>query len=189
MDERNRTTLSSAGEWLPLVNEAGEVTGKATRRACHSGTKPLHPVVHLHVFNPSGALYLQKRPAHKDIQPGKWDTSVGGHVDYGETVETALRREALEELGLVRFTPVFIARYVFESAAEKELVNTFMTICTGRLHPHPTELDGGRFWPLRDIEAHLGRDLFTPNFEHEFHRLRKRMENECRGRLSVMKSP
>ncbi|MDR1455000.1 MAG: NUDIX domain-containing protein [Tannerella sp.] len=171
MDERAPSSLPSAGEWLPLVDESGEVVGKATRRECHGGTKWLHPVVNLHVFNPAGELYLQKRPMHKDVQPGKWDTSVGGHVDYGEAVETALRREAFEELGLTRFTPVFIARYAVESVIEKELVYAFTTICNGRLHPHPVELDGGRFWRLRDIEAHLGKGVFTPNFEHGFRRL------------------
>jgi isopentenyldiphosphate isomerase len=42
-------------------------------------------VVHLHVFNSRGELYLQKRPEWKDIQPGKWDTAVGGHIDLGES--------------------------------------------------------------------------------------------------------
>ena len=50
----------------------------------------LHPVVHLHLFNSRGELYLQKRPEWKDIQPGRWDTAVGGHVDYGETVDEKL---------------------------------------------------------------------------------------------------
>ena len=44
----------------------------------------LHPVVHLHVMREGGFLYLQKRAMDKDIQPGKWDTAVGGHVDFGE---------------------------------------------------------------------------------------------------------
>ena len=76
-------------EIFPLVNEAGEVVGKATRQECHSGSMLLHPVVHLHIFDNQGRLYLQKRSMDKDIQPGKWDTAVGGHVDFGETVEQA----------------------------------------------------------------------------------------------------
>ncbi len=61
-------------EMFPIVDEQGNITGAATRGECHSGSKLLHPVIHLHVFNSKGDLYLQKRPEWKDIQPGKWDT-------------------------------------------------------------------------------------------------------------------
>ena len=158
-------------EWFPLVNETGETIGKATRQECHSGSKQLHPVIHLHIFNDNGDLYLQKRSMAKDIQPGKWDTAVGGHIDYGETVEEALRREVREELGITEFTPEFITSYVFESAIEKELVNTFRTTYNGIITPDKEELDGGRFWPLEEIKANLGKQVFTPNFEKEFSKL------------------
>ncbi len=158
-------------EWFPLVNETGETIGKATRQECHSGSKQLHPVIHLHIFNDNGDLYLQKRSMAKDIQPGKWDTAVGGHIDYGETVEEALHREVREELGITEFTPEFITSYVFESAIEKELVNTFRTTYNGIITPDKEELDGGRFWPLEEIKANLGKQVFTPNFEKEFSKL------------------
>ena len=118
-------------EMFPLVDEQGNITGAATRGECHNGSKLLHPVVHLHVFNAQGDIYLQKRPEWKDIQPGKWDTAVGGHVDYGEAVEAALLREAREELGITGFIPEFITRYVFESEIEKELVHTYKTVYNG----------------------------------------------------------
>lgn len=155
-------------EWFPLVNEKGETIGKATRQECHNGSKFLHPVVHLHVFNNIGELYLQKRPMHKDIQPGKWDTAVGGHVDYGETVEEALRREVREELGITEFSYEFITRYVFESEIEKELVHTYRTIYNGPIIPNIEELEDGRFWKMEDIKAQVGKEVFTPNFESEF---------------------
>lgn len=163
-------------EWFPLVDETGNTIGKATRQQCHNGSKPLHPVVHLHIFNASGELYLQKRPLHKDIQPGRWDTAVGGHVDYGESVEEALAREAAEELSITTFHPVFITRYVFESSVEKELVNTFYTYYDGPITPHPDELDGGRFWPIAEIEAALGKGVFTPNFEREYREVIRGLE-------------
>lgn len=59
-------------EMFPIVDEQGNIVGAATRGECHDGSKKLHPVVHLHVFNSKGELYLQKRPEWKDIQPGKW---------------------------------------------------------------------------------------------------------------------
>ena len=92
-------------EIFPVVDECGNVVGKATRGECHGGGKLLHPVVHLHVFDEEGRLFLQRRPLWKDIQPGKWDTAVGGHVDYGEEVADALTREAFEEIGIEKFQP------------------------------------------------------------------------------------
>lgn len=95
----------NADEYFPLVDEQGAVIGKATRKECHNRTFLLHPVVHLHLFNAKGELFLQKRSLRKDIQPGKWDTAVGGHVDYGESPEEALQREVREEIGITDFTP------------------------------------------------------------------------------------
>ena len=93
-------------EWFPLIDEQGNTIGKATRRECHNGSKLLHPVVHLHIINNDGELYLQKRSMNKDIQPGKWDTAVGGHIDYGETVEEALARDVYT--GKIQIDPVEI---------------------------------------------------------------------------------
>lgn len=157
-------------EMFPIVDEQGNITGAATRGECHNGSKLLHPVVHLHVFNAKGELFLQKRPEWKDIQPGKWDTAVGGHVDLGESVEIALRREVSEELGITEFTPELLTNYVFESAREKELVFSYKTTYDGEIHPSD-ELDGGRFWSTEEIKAQLGKGIFTPNFENEVQRV------------------
>lgn len=154
-------------EMFPLVDEQGNITGAATRGKCHSGSKLLHPVVHLHVFNTEGELYLQKRPEWKDIQPGKWDTAVGGHIDLGESVEIALKREVREELGITDFIFELLTSYVFESEREKELVFVHKTVYEGVICPSD-ELAGGRFWTIEEIEANLGKDVFTPNFEGEW---------------------
>ena len=126
----------------------------------------LHPVVHLHVFNSDGALYLQKRPDWKDIQPGRWDTAVGGHVDFGETVGEALRREVREELGIEGFRPERIAVYMFRSERERELVYVHRTVWDGAIVPS-AELAGGRFWSRQEILDSIGNGIFTPNFERE----------------------
>ena len=139
--------MDNQKELFPVVDEEGNVLGSISRGEAHNGTKILHPVVHLHVFNSKGELYLQHRPAWKDIQPDKWDTATGGHVDYGEKMEDALRREVREELGITDFEPEFICKY--------------------EVKPSESELEGGRFWSVDEIKANIGKGVFTPNFEDE----------------------
>ena len=59
-------------EMFPLVEPSGLVVGQASRAYCHSGAKVLHPVVHLHIVNRMGEIYLQKRSMKKDLLPGRW---------------------------------------------------------------------------------------------------------------------
>ncbi len=158
-------------EMFPLVDEQGNITGAASRGECHNGSKLLHPVVHLHVFNDKGELFLQKRPAWKDIQPDKWDTAVGGHIDLGENAEQALKREVSEELGITEYEPQFVTSYVFESKVEKELVFVYKTIYNGEITPSKEELAGGRFWDIQEIKENIGKEVFTPNFEGEIKRV------------------
>ncbi len=160
--------MDNLNELFPVVDELGNITGCITRGEAHSGSKVLHPVVHLHVFNSKGELYLQKRPEWKDIQPGKWDTAVGGHVSFGENVAAALTREASEELGIRDFTPEDMGHYVFESKRERELVYVNKTTYDGPITPSNDELDGGRFWTRKEIADNIGKQVFTPNFEDEY---------------------
>lgn len=164
---------AAASEWFPIVEPNGLVVGRATRTYCHSGAKPLHPVIHIHIIDRYSRIYLQKRSMRKDIQPGKWDTAVGGHVSYGEGIIEAAYREAFEELGLIEFNPIMLETYQFESEVEKEMVNVFAVVGTYELHPDHDEVDEGRWWELSDIDASLGKGVFTPNFESEFRMIRQ----------------
>ena len=167
-------------EMFPIVDEDGNILSAATRGECHGGSKLLHPVVHLHLFNSKGEIYLQKRPEWKDIQPGKWDTAVGGHVDLGESISQALIREVREELGiLLEDAPTLLAHYLFESDRERELVFVYKLVYDGDVKPSE-ELDGGRFWSIKEIHENLEKQVFTPNFESEY----LRFENSLRGLLS-----
>ena len=155
-------------EWFPVVEPTGIVTGRASRAYCHSGAKVLHPVVHLHIIDRFGRLYLQKRSMRKDIQPGRWDTAVGGHLDYGESITEALYREASEELGITGFNPVFLRSYIFESEVEKEMVNVFAAVGSFSPVPDLDEVEEGRWWGFKELEENFGKSVFTPNFEKEF---------------------
>lgn len=160
--------MDNAEELFPVVDADGLIIGSISRGEAHGGSKVLHPVVHLHLFNSAGELYLQKRPAWKDIQPGRWDTATGGHVELGESVAQALEREVREELGVTDFRAEQFGSYVFESDRERELVYVNKAVYDGPVTPNADELDGGRFWTADEIAVNMGKGVFTPNFESEY---------------------
>lgn len=169
--------MDNKNERLPLVDIEGNIIGSESRGVCHDGKSfLLHPVVHLHLFDSSDRLLLQKRSSRKTVQPGKWDTAVGGHVDFGEDIPSALRREVWEEIGLdikqcrdLRM----IDRYVFSSPVEKELIHCFVATCPVDFVPvisEPEDIEVLEFWDIETLKQNLEYDgeAFTPNFRDEF---------------------
>lgn len=155
-------------EMVPIVDEKGNVVGKASREKCHSGSYILHPVVHIHIVK-GERLYLQKRSFTKDIQPGKWDTSVGGHIMYGDDPVTSAQREAEEELGIkTRLNLIPVSRYIWQSDVEKEYYNVFKSYYSGIITIDNDEVIDGKYWEREEINKSLGKGIFTPNFEYEY---------------------
>ena len=156
-------------EWFDLVDEQGNRIGRALRQECHGNPELLRQAVHVLVQDAAGRLFLQKRAMNKDIQPGKWDTSVGGHLQEGESPEDGVRRELQEELGLAEVPPLtFAYQYLWRTEVESELVRTFVTTHEGPFNLQEEEIDDGRFWSPDEIEEQLGKAVFTPNFEIEY---------------------
>lgn len=168
--ERFKKRDMDGEEYLPVVDEKGNITNKAKRSECHFNSKErlLHPVVHMHIFNPAGEIFLQHRPKNKEVQPDKWDVAVGGHISYGESIEEALRRETREEVGLTEFKPQFIQQYIWETEVEKEMVFTFICLTDKKMNINHNEVSEGRFWKVSEIKKITGKNKLTPNFEKEF---------------------
>lgn len=165
-------------EWFDIVDVDGKVLGKAPRSLCHSRQDLLHPVVHLHILDSRDRLFLQKRSLSKQIQPGKWDTAVGGHVSSGEGIEAALKREAKEELGLENYKALPMARYVWKSDIESELVFMFLARCDAIPRIDPEEISEGKYWKISKIKEARGKDILTPNLEFELDILLKQIFRE-----------
>lgn len=160
-------------EILPVVNNHGKQIGRATREECHSNPGLLHPVVHLHVIHPDGRLYLQQRALTKDLYPGYWDTSVGGHIDDGEDILDALSREGKEELGIDVTGAQFILNYIWKNINESEYVHTFALIYSGIITVDPDEIMNGKFFTPGEIEEMIKNEMTTRNFTHEYRLLQK----------------
>jgi isopentenyldiphosphate isomerase len=160
-----------AGELLTWVSDDdARVLGPIARGEAHGDPVRVHRAVHILVIDGEGCLLLQKRSRNKDTQPGKWDTSVGGHVSFGQSYEEAALRETAEELGLhiggrdIEF--LYTSRY--RGTDESENTVTYLCLHTGPFRPDGDEIDELRFWSRAEIAVALGSGVFTPNFEQEF---------------------
>lgn len=154
-------------EYLEVVNEKGETLRSLPRSEIHGNPSLIHKVVHVLVFNRKGELLLQKRSMDKDVAPGKWDTSVGGHVNAGESLEDAVRREMEEELGIADCSLTFRYTYLHSNPYETELVHTYSSIYDGEINFQDDEIDEVRPWSLDEISTAVGTGLLSDNFEHE----------------------
>lgn len=154
-------------ELLEVVNEKGEIIKALPRSEVHGNPSLMHRVVHVLVFNKEGSLLLQKRSMNKDVAPGKWDTSVGGHVNSGESLYQALKREMEEELGINTCVPEFLYTYIHSNPHETELVYTYSCIHDGKIVFQKDEIDEVRAWKLDEIKQNMGKGILSDNFEHE----------------------
>ena len=111
--------------FLPIVNERGNIMGRALYVELHNGNKMLHPVAHLHVVN------------------GKGETTrrYWWHVAFGDTPEKTLKRKMEEVLGLSSVKPNLKRQYIREAKTEKELVYVFTIVSEENLPLTPEGME------------------------------------------------
>ena len=86
-------------ELLAVTDEAGQVLGAIERAAVRPLGIATH-AVHLVGHTEDGAVWVQQRALDKAVDPGLWDTTMGGLTSADESVAETLERETWEEAGL-----------------------------------------------------------------------------------------
>jgi isopentenyldiphosphate isomerase len=169
--------MNEQEELLEVVSHEGKVIGILPRNHIHGNPSLIHRVVHILVFNANGDLLVQKRSLSKDVAPGRWDTSVGGHLNPGEDPPSAARREMQEELGISSGEPNFLYTYTHTNSYETELVYTFSCLYEGEITFNQEEIDEVKFWSLEVIGEHIGKKILSDNFEQEILNYMQFVEN------------
>ena len=116
-------------DFLPLVNEQGNIVGRALHCQIHNGNKVLHPAVHLIVIN------TNKETVGKYC----W------HVAFGETAEKTLRRK-IADITSSGIKPKFKKQYIREDKNEKELVSVFTAVSDAEFLPSPDDKEWERIF-------------------------------------------
>ena len=87
-------------EFLDLVDESDNVVSKKRRSEVYAENLSNFRVINAFLINSAGKLWIPRRTATKRVFSLCLDTSLGGHVESGETYEDAFERELKEELNL-----------------------------------------------------------------------------------------
>lgn len=145
--------MTPSDELLWLVDENDRPLGHCQRGDAHrSGLR--HRAVHVLVYNEAGEIFLQKRVLSKDVNPGLWDTSAAGHVDYGEDYDACAHRELQEELGIHadgRLQYLFKLDAVISTGWE--FIQVYRLVCDGALTTNADEIEAGRWLTPTELDA------------------------------------
>lgn len=161
----NQGGIIETMEYIDVVNDKDEVTGVASYPDIYKKLL-LHRIVHIFIFNDKGEMALQKRSKKKSFMGQAWSTSVGGHVQSGETYEHAAHRELKEELG--RDVDIqFLYKDLYEDTqiqvGSKKFLTTFKAIFNGPFAFNPEEVETVSFFSLAEIKKMITRgDKFHP---------------------------
>jgi isopentenyl-diphosphate delta-isomerase len=159
---------TSTEEQVVLVGDDGGLLGTAPKATVHDAATPLHLGFSCYVFDADDNVLLTRRALDKRTFPGVWTNSVCGHPAPGEPLPYAVRRRALDELGLVvgptrLVLPRFRYRAEMAGVVELELCPV-VAVRVGRtplLRPSPAEVDDWvwRPWPEVVAAVAAGRDV------------------------------
>jgi isopentenyl-diphosphate delta-isomerase len=153
-------------EWFDVVDRSDRVIDRASREEVHRNGL-LHRSAHLLVFDGSGRVLLQKRSMVKDRFPGRWDSSVSGHVDSGESYDQCIVREAMEEIGIrLAATPERLFKVDACDETDQEFSWVYRTYSEGPFAPNEEEISEIG-WFTGDEVSHLVKtdpDSVSPSF-------------------------
>ena len=86
-------------ELIEIVDKNGNFTGQIMDKEEAHDKNLLHNEIAIFIINDKKQVLLQKRSASKRFDPNKW-ALCAGHVDAGESLESAALRELKEEVGI-----------------------------------------------------------------------------------------
>jgi hypothetical protein len=155
-------------EFLPVVDAKGAVVGKMVKSEMGvSAEKQLHPIVRM-FFIDDDSIFLQKENFCDPRSSDYWDASADTHVCYGETMEDALRRSVRCMCMSDDIKPSFLLKYVYKTDKEEHLVFLYYVKHASQIEMAKQTDFFGKFWPLWQIDANMGQQVFSPQFEMEY---------------------
>ena len=146
---------------ITLVNESDEVIGEGELKDVHRAGK-LHRAIHILLQDQEGNIFCRQRAISKTLYPGWWSTSVGAHVESGESYEECARRMLQDMLGIeAALRP--LGKIRIHDETENEICMVFSAISEEKLAYNLRHIEGGRFLSHDEVEALTKEKTTTPH--------------------------
>lgn len=160
-------------EWIPIVTEKGEVTGKIAKSvSLNMKNRFLHPVVRVALISDS-KVYLQERPAGDILNPGKLDYPFEKYMLFNHEINLSARNSIHQMVGdELDISIKFILKYVFENDNTKRLNFLFVAKVDDEDKIKKSDLMIGKFWTVKQIEDSFADEILSECFELEFEYLK-----------------
>lgn len=159
-------------EWLPVVTEKGDVTGRIAK-SITKGLKNrfMHPVVRVALLY-DGKLYLKERDQSRLLNPGKLDYPFEKYMQFNHEIDESVRNSLGRECGYTDVPLRFLLKYTFENETTKRLIFLYVSDIKDEEVFNKLRLKNGKLWTTSQIEDNMGTDLFSECFELEFEYLK-----------------
>lgn len=165
-------------EFFEVLDDFGRKTGRLKLRSEVHHTGIWHRAVHIWIINSDFELLIQQRSATKDINPGKWTCSCGGHVDPCESSMNASIREIKEELGVVIDESQLeyigtMKRYnnLHSDFNDQEVIDVFLVLLDLKLdefHKQDEEVNKLHFYDYNKLKEDVNNSCFLAVSKLEF---------------------
>ena len=167
-------------DWLPVVNEKGDITGKIAKSVTKDlKNKFMHPVVRVALIF-DGKIYLTKRENNRILDPGKLDYPFEKYMNFDDDLDSAVHEAIASETKNDQIPLRFLLKYVFENATTKRLIFLYVSEIETEEMFNSLQLEGGKFWTESQIEDNLGHNLFCECFEMEYEYLKNTVLLFCK---------
>ena len=160
--------MLSKETWLPIINESLSVIGRVEKHeSFRRGNCYLHP--HLRVIIMCGnRIYLRPGQIKGSLSGLHLDTPVSEDLRYGETPDKVLKI-AMEKYISVenRNSP----RRILTSKFKTDIMNRVIMLYVLNVSDESYVINkprGGKFWTSDQIDAELGKGVFSTCFEQEY---------------------
>jgi hypothetical protein len=160
-------------EWIPIVTEKGEVTGKIAKNvSINMKNKFLHPVVRVALISNS-KVYLQERSLNDILNPGKLDYPFEKYMLFNHEINLAARNSIRKMVGdEIDFSIKFLLKYVFENEDTRRLIFLFTANIDDEDLIKRNGKMNGKFWTIKQLEDGFADEIFSECFELEFEYLK-----------------